>query len=117
MLSLLLLLLKAILPYKNWEFFGLGGGGVYFVSAELKGNAVIGGTLYAYDRDDKDSVIGVYLGAGIHYNITPAFFVGVEGKYFWTDDVDVRDEVLGVSAGRKFDMDGIIATAVIGFRF
>jgi hypothetical protein len=109
--------LKAILPYKNWEFFGLGGGGAYIVFAELKGNAVIGGTLYAYGRDDVDAVMGAYWGAGTHYNITPTFFVGVEGKYLWTDDVDVRDEILGVSAGRKFDMDGIIATAIIGLRF
>ena len=104
--------LKAILPYKKWEFFGLAGAGVYIAYGP-----------YDYDYDhhhdydyNDDAVLGGYLGAGIHYNITPGIFVGVEGKYLWTDKVE-WDEVLGIPAEGKFKMDGIIATAVIGFRF
>jgi opacity protein-like surface antigen len=103
--------LKAILPYKKWEFFGLAGAGVYIAYGP-----------YDYDYyDDEydyhyDAVWGGYLGAGIHYNITPGIFVGVEGKYLWTGKVE-WDEVLGIPTEGKFKMDGIIATAVIGIRF
>jgi opacity protein-like surface antigen len=103
--------LKAILPYKKWEFFGLAGAGVYIAYGP-----------YDYDDDDYDydyhydTVFGGYLGAGIHYNITPGIFVGVEGKYLWTGKVE-WDEVLGIPTEGKFKMDGIIATAVIGIRF
>lgn len=63
------------------------------------------------------TILGVYLGAGIHYNITPKIFVGVEGKYLWTDTVKLEYEEFGAPLEVKFKMDGIIATAVIGFRF
>jgi hypothetical protein len=101
----LTLTLKAILPYKRWEFFGLAGGGVYIVSA------------YDYGESDTDAVLGGYLGGGLHYNITPRVFVGWEGKYLWTDKAKLRSEAYGVPLEGKFRMDGIITTAVIGFRF
>ena len=101
----LTLTLKAILPYKRWELFGLAGGGVYIVSA------------YDYGESDTDAVWGGYLGGGLHYNITRRIFVGVEGKYLWTDKAKLKDEAYGIPLEAKFKMDGIIATAVIGFRF
>jgi len=108
---------KAILPYKKWEFFGLAGGGVYIVSGPDDGGHYdyycdAHHCYYDYDYDyDYDARLGGYLGAGIHYNITRGMFVGVEGKYLWTDTVKLED--LDV----KFKMDGIIATAVFGIRF
>jgi hypothetical protein len=110
---------KAIVPYKKWEFFGLAGGGVYIVSGpydvedyDYHYHCDSYHCYYDYDYDyDYDARWGGYLGAGIHYNITPKIFVGVEGKYLWTDKVKLEDIEL------KFNMDGIIATAVIGIRF
>ena len=109
------LTLKAILPYKKWEFFGLGGGGVYIVSGpydDYDYNHDHHDHDHDYDDDyDYDARLGGYLGAGIHYNLTRRIFVGVEGKYLWTDKVILEDLEL------KFNMDGIIATAVFGIRF
>jgi opacity protein-like surface antigen len=108
--------LKAILPYKKWEFFGLGGGGIYLVSSPDFYDD------YYYDHhhndydDDYDAIWGGYLGAGIHYNITPNLFIGVEGKYLWTEKVSA-DQAFGIPSDTKFKMDGFIATAVIGIRF
>ena len=62
-----------------------------------------------YDHYDYDTILGGYLGAGIHYNITPRIFVGVEGKYLWTDKVKLEYG--------EFRMDGIIGNAAIGIRF
>ena len=106
---------KAILPYKKWEFFGLAGAGVYIVSGAYD----VDDWDDDYDDDDYDydARLGGYLGAGIHYNITPRIFVGVEGKYLWTDKAKLEFEEFGAPLRVKFKMDGIIATTVIGYRF
>jgi hypothetical protein len=103
------LTLKAILPYKKWEFFGLAGGGIYSVSAPYDVDPYHHHP-YPYYYYDCDWIWGGYLGAGIHYNIAPTIFVGVEGKYLWTEQA----KFTGVE---NFSLDGIISTAVIGFRF
>ena len=54
--------------------------------------------------------MGGYLGGGIHYKIAPKIFVGIEGKYLWTEEAKFTSVV-------NFKLDGIISTAVIGFRF
>ena len=115
------LTLKAILPYKRWELFGLAGGGVYIVSGPYD-YYYYDYYYYDYEYDDYDAVLGGYLGGGIHYNITPnnirpSIFVGVEGKYLWTDKAKLRDEAYGIPLEARFKMDGIIATAVFGIRF
>lgn len=107
------LTLRGILPYKKWDFFGFAGAGIYIASREED-------DYYYYDDDhhhhhhhdddyDYDSRFGAYLGAGVHYNITPRIFVGVEGRYLWTETVKLDYT--------EFRMDGIIAHAVFGFRF
>jgi outer membrane protein W len=113
----LTLTLKAIFPYKKWEFFGLGGGGVYIVSGPY--NLDDYGDYNDYDDFDPhvDAVWGGYLGGGIHYSLTPKLFLGAEGKYLWTDKVKLNGERSGVPLDAKFRLDGIIAAAVIGVRF
>ncbi len=112
--------LKAILPYKRWEFFGLAGAGVYIVSGPYNYDDHHHDNNHHDDHHDDydyDAIFGGYLGAGIHYNITPRFFVGVEGKYLWTEKAKLK---YGESWGPydiEFRMDGIIATGVFGIRF
>jgi len=106
--------LKAILPYKRWEFYGLAGVGVYIVSGPYEYHD----HHHDYDDDyDYDVIFGGYLGAGIHYNVTPRIFVGAEGKYLWTDKAKIEYGGFEPPYDIKFKMDGIIATGVIGFRF
>jgi hypothetical protein len=116
----LTLTLKAIVPYKRWEFFGLGGGGIYIASGPYN---------YDDDYDDiddfdphTDTVWGVHLGGGVHYNITPndvmpKIFIGIEGKYLWTDKVRLNGDKNGTPLDATFRLDGLITTAVIGIRF
>jgi opacity protein-like surface antigen len=112
--------LKAILPYKRWEFYGLAGVGVYIVSGPYEyHDHHYDNHHHDYDDDDYDydAIFGGYLGAGIHYNITPRIFVGAEGKYLWTDKAKIEYGGFGPPYDLKFKMDGIIATGVFGFRF
>ena len=101
--------LKGILPYKKWEFFGLAGGGIYSVSVPYDVDGYHHHP-YPYYYSDYDYIWGGYLGAGIHYNITPETFLGVEGKYLWTEDAKFTNV-------DHFNLDGILSNAVIGFRF
>jgi outer membrane protein W len=107
--------LKAIFPYKRWELFGLGGAGVYFVSAKLAND--VEGAILSVDTEDNDAILGGYLGAGIHYNITPRFFVGAEVKHLWTDKVKIEDVISGVPSRVKFNINGYIVAGVLGIRF
>jgi hypothetical protein len=116
----LTLTLKAIVPYKRWEFFGLGGGGVYFVFGPYNLNGDYNG-YYDFDPHN-DTVWGAYLGGGLHYYITPSdrtprVFVGVEGKYLWTGKAKLNGEEYGIPLDASFKLNGIIATAVIGVSF
>ena len=99
------LTLKGILPYEKWDFFALGGVGAYFVSGDID--------FSGFDSHDRDTVFGGFLGLGIHYNITKAMFIGVEGKYLWTDRAELKEDFFRT----KFKLDGIITNAVFGFKF
>jgi opacity protein-like surface antigen len=103
------LTLKGILPFGKWDFFGLAGGGIYSVSVPYNGNGYYHYS-YPYYYNDYDYIWGGYLGAGVQYNITKRFFLGVEGKYLWTEEAKFS----GVNG---FKLDGIISNAVLGFRF
>ena len=109
--------MKGILPVDKWEFYGLGGIGEYFV----KGKDSIGGTIGSINGNasggDTDRVFGAHLGLGVNYNITSNLFVGAEGKYLWTRHTNLSDDVSGVSITEKFRLNGILTTAVIGYRF
>ncbi|MBP1742620.1 MAG: hypothetical protein H6Q48_4913 [Deltaproteobacteria bacterium] len=58
----------------------------------------------------------------------PKIFIGVEGKYLWTDKVKLNGETHGIPLNARFRLDGFplnarfrldgfFATAVIGVRF
>lgn len=96
--------LKAILPYGNLELYGIVGIGVYFVEAEAKSHGFFDGTV-----DDDDEVFGFSPGLGVQYNFNQRVFMGVEGKYLFTSDV----ELFGVES----NLNGIWISGVIGFRF
>ena len=101
--------LKGILPVDRWEFYGIGGIGVYFLWGELKDTYTFGAGGGSTTVNETDTKFGAHLGLGVNYNITPKIFIGAEGKYIWTSETTIEDTA--------FRMDGIIGTAVLGFRF
>ncbi len=108
---------KLIFPYKKFEFFGLGGVGAYIVWASLEAKGTINGIPFSEKLSGNDSTFGGYLGLGIHYNITPRIFVGAEGKYLWTDRAKPKTELFEIPLEFRFKLNGVLATAVLGFRF
>jgi opacity protein-like surface antigen len=109
--------LKGSVPVDNWEFFGLVGIGAYWVWSELDVTRTVGGTSGSLSLSETDTFFGFHVGLGLHYHISPAWFIGVEGKYLWTGDAKLSGEVRGEPVELFFEMDGFITTAVLGFNF
>jgi opacity protein-like surface antigen len=83
-------------------FAGIGGG-VYAVtlSSEIESSR-----LGDFDSDDSDGVFGAHVTAGATYNINERFFLGLEGSYRWTGDVDIRESVASVPVEYSGDLSG-----------
>ncbi|MBU1566476.1 MAG: porin family protein [Proteobacteria bacterium] len=96
------------------DLFGGFGGGIYSVTLASEIDSSRLGDL---DTDDSDGVFGVHVVAGANYNINERFFVGVEGKYRWTDDVDIRETVASIPVEYTGDLSGYSVTLTGGFRF
>ncbi len=94
--------------------FGGIGGGVYSVSLE---SDIDSSRLGSFDADDDDAVFGGHLVAGATLDITQRFFLGVEGLYRWTDDLDLRDTVATIPVEYRGDLNGFSVTFNAGFRF
>jgi len=110
---------KLIRPAGKWEFFGVGGAGAYIVSLDTKVTGTVDGWSGRVSLNDTDTVFGFHLGMGFQYNITPKLFIGGEGKYLWIRQARLKDSraTSPVIMDAKPRMDGVLATAVIGFRF
>jgi len=100
----ILLSIKGVAPFAGGEFYGLVGGGLYITEFEV---SALGLTF-----TDDDTVFGFQLGIGANFNLANNVFLGLEGKYFWAKpSISILGESLDVN------IDGIQATANIGFRF
>jgi outer membrane protein W len=105
---------KGIYPTGNFELFGEFGVGAFFADFE---GTLITSALGTTVIDDSDTVFGIILGVGAIYNITRNAFFGIEVKYLATDDVEIKGAIMGVPVTLGGDLNGIIATANLGFRF
>lgn len=93
---------KLVYPSNKLELFAELGIGAYFVDMTSTVTGI-------YSIDENDTTFGFLLGLGFNYDITETIFFGLEGKYFWANP---RFDTLGSP-----DIDGIVATANLGFRF
>ena len=89
---------KAVYPIGDLEIYALGGIGAYYVTVE------------SGDFDENDTVVGYQLGVGANIDITPVVYIGVEAKYLWASPD------FGFPIG-KVDIDGMQASANLGYRF
>ncbi|HVN98208.1 MAG TPA: hypothetical protein VMT62_17415, partial [Syntrophorhabdaceae bacterium] len=62
-------------------------------------------------------VAGGFVGAGMTYNITKEFFLGLEGKYLWTTKASLSGSWMGIPVDTGFRIEGLHATLNIGYRF
>ena len=98
--------LKVAAPMGTFEPYATAGVGVYFTT--LDASASVSGVGSA-SASENDTVFGGYLGLGGNFNVATNTFLGLEGKYFFAKPSfgDFGDG----------DIDGILVTANIGYRF
>lgn len=91
---------KVLIPLGFLEPYGEFGVGGYFNKLYRKGSL---------PNENTKATFGLHAGAGINFNVTRAFFLGLEGKYLWSENSWGSTDV-----GK---LNGFITTADIGFRF
>ena len=94
--------------------FAGGGVGLYAVSLSSE---VESSRLGDFDSDNSDAVFGAHVTAGATLDISERFFLGLEGRYRWTDDVDIRETVASIPMEYSGDLSGYSITFNAGFRF
>jgi len=107
--------IKGIIPIdKQWDVYGLAGGGAYFVHGKLRATAAGFGSA---SLSDNTTVAGGFLGAGTSYNITKEIFLGLEAKYLWTGTAKLSKVVNGTNIDADFKIEGLFGTLNLGYRF
>lgn len=96
---------RGVIPMPGGELYAGAGAGAYVAEIDMRVLGVSG--------EDDDAVIGGHVVAGATLDINPFMFVGVEGKYLFTEEAEFT--VFGVPF--ETDLDGFTVTAMVGFRF
>jgi opacity protein-like surface antigen len=110
----LLATIKGEFPLGPLTLFGGGGGGVYFLSLD---SDITTANLGEFNKDETDNVFGFHVVAGANYNITSRFFLGLQGLYRWTEDIDINKSAATVPVIVEGDLNGYTVTINAGFRF
>lgn len=100
----LTLSLKGQAFFDRFEPYAEAGIGVYFIEDRFNGT-VLGVT---GSQSENDVKIGYHIGLGGNFNYSPQVFLGLEGRYLW-----LRTDTFGVDV----NLDGIVLSANIGYRF
>ena len=101
----ILLSLKRVYLAGKYEPFWGAGAGVYFTN--YKG--ILAEARNRVPMDVEDTVYGGHLLAGVNLNLYSSLFLGLEGKYTFTNKADFN--------GAKVNLDGFAIMAVLGYRF
>ncbi len=107
--------LKGEIPAGAFNLYGGAGVGFYVVNLSIEVDSSRFGKFE--EENDSDTTFGAHVIAGANYDITKDFFLGIEGRYRWTGDVEVSDTVAEVPVAYEGDLSGFTISGVFGFRF
>ena len=101
----ILLSVKGVAPVAGGELYAIAGAGFYITNFDASALGV--------NVSSDDTPLGFQLGVGGNFNLSPNVYLGLEAKYFWAKP---SFDILGVTSV-DVHIDGIQATANIGYRF
>jgi len=93
---------KGVLPLDKLELYAGAGGALYLTRLE---HEVYGQEL----ADDRESILGGHLVLGANFDVGSRFFIGLEGKYIFTQKGDFN--------GIRANMNEFLALLNLGLRF
>jgi len=96
---------KYLLTRGSIEPFLEAGAGVYVADAELSGGGI--------ELSDRYTSLGAFFGLGANMNLGKKLFLGVEARYLFVSE---HEFILG-QVTRKAEIDGLTATANLGYKF
>jgi hypothetical protein len=108
------LTVKGELPLGRVRLFAGGGVGGYFLTltSEMETD-----NLDDFESTQTDTVFGVHGVTGCYFDITRQVFIGVEGMYYLTDDIDIDERAATVPVGYQGNLDGFTVAITGGFKF
>lgn len=113
----LLLTLKGSAVQGSTEFYGGAGMGLYFANAEVN-LKVLGESI---DASAEDSVFGYHVLAGLNYNASDTFIIGLQAKILWTNEAKFKDTIyvagIPIDIEEELALDGNIIALNVGYRF
>ena len=87
------------------EFFGLFGGGLYFLSLHGKSTSTLMGTRTG---SESDATLGVHVAGGVAAYVSPRTTVGIEGRLLYAE---------AEFGGGSSTLESAFLTATLGYRF
>lgn len=110
----ILIALKGEYPLGPVDLFAGVGVGMYGVQLNSE---IDSQRLGSFDTDDSDTVFGAQFSLGTNYNINERFYVGVEGKYLWTQEADISMRTASLPIQYEGDLSGYSLAFTLGWRF
>lgn len=98
--------IKGVYPVGRLELFVGPGFGLYFAKLDFTDAPGV--------ETGWNTAIGLHVLAGLNYNIRADWFLGLEGKYFFAR---TKDPIIPQGDATGTHLDGIVASAVLGWRF
>ncbi len=96
------------------KFYGGGGIGAYYVQLASE---IDSDRRREFDDEGDDTVLGAHLVTGCYYDITPRLFMGIEGMYRWTEEVQIQETERSIPIAYEGDLNGYHIVFTTGFRF
>jgi opacity protein-like surface antigen len=102
---------KWVVPVGKLELFVGPGIGLYFAKSNF---TVSSGTVTTNVESDWNTGFGLHVLAGMNYDFRADWFLGLEGKYIF---VKTKDSIIPQGDAFGSHLDGVVASAVLGWRF
>lgn len=101
-------------PIGPVRLFAGGGVGGYFLTLHSDMET---DHLGDFESSQSDSVVGVHGVAGAYFDVTRRFFLGLEGMYYQTDDIEIDEQAATIPVSYDGNLDGFMLALTCGFKF
>lgn len=110
----LLATVKGRWPIGPVRLFAGGGVGGYYLTLHSDMET---DRLGDFQSIQSDSVVGVHGVAGTYFDITDRLFLGLEGMYYQTGDIEIDEQAASIPVSYDGNLDGFMLSLTCGLTF